>query len=162
MEKRAQPGPEMCNSVCGSRRSDLRIERRDFDRQIYDREKLGIFSERIGPVLCLARQLFQQIRVTPCIFIRLGFAYDSFAQNVDGKADFSCSPSAQCRYHFIRISSRDKLACHFRHVPTKHWGAYPWSDARQANTNTQQRVKTIPAIAKILFEMLNDLTRPAQ
>src|SRR5881227_425796 len=58
----------------------------------YNREKLRVFPE--------------QIRVTRCIFISLVFAHNSFAQNIHGEADFFCPPLAQCRYDFMRISSR--------------------------------------------------------
>ena len=58
-EERPKLGPKMSNSIGRGGRIHLRIQRGDFDREIYDREKLRIFSRRIGPVSCFARQFVQ-------------------------------------------------------------------------------------------------------
>jgi len=43
-ESGTQLGPEMGNSIGRSGRIHLRIQRGDFDRQIYDREKLRVYA----------------------------------------------------------------------------------------------------------------------
>src|SRR5215510_7174168 len=96
--------------------------------------------------------------VTRRIFIRLGFTHDGFPQDIDRKADFLCLALAQCPYDLVRISSGDKLAHHFGDVPAQHRSAYPRSKAGQVNANANERVETVVAIAKIFFEMLNNLT----
>src|SRR6516225_4135546 len=58
-EKRSELGANMGNRIRRSIRSYLRIQSRDFDRQIYNREKLRVFSERVGPVPGFARQFLQ-------------------------------------------------------------------------------------------------------
>src|SRR5215831_17280962 len=58
-EKRSELGANMGDRIRGSTRSDLRIQCRDFDRQIYNRKKLHVFSKRVGPVSCFARQFLQ-------------------------------------------------------------------------------------------------------
>src|ERR1041385_2118743 len=58
-EKRSELAANMGDRIRGSTRSDLRIQCRYFDRQIYNREKLRVFSERVYPVSCFARQFLQ-------------------------------------------------------------------------------------------------------
>src|SRR5262245_8402304 len=161
-EKRPELGANTGNSIRGSIRSDLRIQGRYFDRQIYNREKLYAFSERVGPVFCFASQFLQQMTVKRCVFIRLGFAHNRFAQIIYGKANFLRPSLAQCRYDVIRISPSNKLASHFGNIPTQDRSAYPRDEACRANPDSNERGKIIVAVAEILFEMLNNLTRPPQ
>ena len=49
-QKRPQLGREMGNCIRRIGRIYLRIERRNFDRQIYNWKELGIFAQRVGPV----------------------------------------------------------------------------------------------------------------
>src|SRR5262245_51067025 len=58
-QQRAQLGREMGNRVRRIGWIDLRIERRNFNRKIYDRETFGIFTQRIGPASCFARETLQ-------------------------------------------------------------------------------------------------------
>src|SRR5689334_14027911 len=58
-EERTELGAEMGDRIRRSIRSDLRIQGRDFDRQIYYREKLCVFSKRVDPVFCFARQFLK-------------------------------------------------------------------------------------------------------
>ena len=112
----------------------------------------------VGPVSCFARQFLQQVHVPRRIFVRLRFAHDRFAQNIHGESDFFFTPLAQCRYDVIGISSGNKLTSCFGNVPSQEGCAYPWSEARHTNSQANERVETIVAVAEIFFEMLNNLT----
>src|SRR6266496_24452 len=58
-QERSQLGREMGNCIGWIGRTDLRIERRNFDRQIYNRKKLRILAQRIAPAFRFARELVQ-------------------------------------------------------------------------------------------------------
>src|SRR4030095_12389318 len=58
-KKRPELGAKMDYRIRRSSGTDLRIQGRDFDRQIYNWEKLRVFSEWVAPVFCFARQFLQ-------------------------------------------------------------------------------------------------------
>src|SRR4026208_1360608 len=63
LARAAEKRPELCanmgNRIRRSIRSYLRIQSRDFNRQIYNWEKLRVFCEWVGPVSSFARQFLQ-------------------------------------------------------------------------------------------------------
>ena len=83
-----QLGREVGNGVRRVGRIYLRIEGRNFDRKIYDREKCRIFAQGISPVFCFAREALEQIQVTRRILVGLRFIDDSFSQEIDSKSNF--------------------------------------------------------------------------
>src|SRR5262249_29320918 len=97
-----------------------------------------------------------------CMFIRLGFAHNSFAQNIHGEADFLRPPLAQCRYDVIPISSGNELTSHFGNIPPQDRSADPGHEAGRLNTHANEWRKSIFIIAEIFFEMLNNLAGPSQ
>ena len=58
-QERSQLGREMGNCIGWIGGTDLRIERRNFDRQIYNRKKLRILAQRIAPAFRFAREFLQ-------------------------------------------------------------------------------------------------------
>src|SRR4030095_9557936 len=58
-QQRPKLGSKMSNRVRRIGRIKLRIERGNFDRKIYNREKLRIFAQGVAPVSCFAREAFQ-------------------------------------------------------------------------------------------------------
>ena len=155
-QKRPQLGREMGNCISRIGRTHLRIECRNFDRKIYNRKKLRIFAQRIGPVFRFARQALQQIQITCRIFIRFRFADDSFSQKIDGKPNFLRAAFAQGRHYIVRIFSGDELARHSGDVPAQDTPAYPGNDAYQANAGANKRGKAVARIGEIFLEMLNN------
>src|SRR4030095_4497025 len=106
--------------------------------QIYNRKKLRILAQRIGPVLCFTRKALKQIQITRRIFIGLPFADNSFSQKIDSKANFLGTTLAQCPHYIVRISSGDELACHFGNVPAQDGPTDPWNNARKTNASPQK------------------------
>src|SRR5437016_12993652 len=58
-QERSQLGREMGNCIRWIRRIYLRIERRNFDRQIYNWKELRIFAQRVRPAFCFPREFLQ-------------------------------------------------------------------------------------------------------
>src|SRR5262245_29826134 len=58
-KKRPELGANVGDRIGRCSRVDLRIKRRDFDRQIYNREKLYVSSERVRPVSRFPGQFLQ-------------------------------------------------------------------------------------------------------
>src|SRR5947209_17796656 len=110
-------------------RTYLRIKRRNFDRKIYNREKVRICAQRVDPVSCFAREALEQIEIPRRIFIGLGFTDDSFSQKLDSKSTVLAAALAQCPHYIIRIQSGDELARHFGYVPAQDGPANPRNDA---------------------------------
>ena len=153
---------EMRNGVSRIGRIHLRIERGDFHGEIYDRKKLGIFSERIGPASRFSRKALQQIETSRRIFISLFFTEDGLAQKIDGEPNFLRSPLAQ-RFHYIfAIFSADKLARHSGNVLSQDKRTDPWDDARDAHPGLNHRRKTISHPGKVFLKVLNDLAGLAE
>src|SRR5438046_7235001 len=111
-------------------RTYLRIKRRNFDRKIYNREKVRICAQRVDPVSCFARETLEQIEIPRRIFSGLGFADDSFSQKIDRKSNFLGPALAHRPHHVIRISFGDELARHFGNVPAQEGPADTWSQTR--------------------------------
>src|SRR4029450_1662533 len=137
-QKRPQLRREMGDCIRRIFRTDLRIKRRNFDRNIYNRKKLGVFAQRIGPVSCFTRETLQQIEVTRRILVGLRFANHSFSQKVDREANFLSAALSQYLQDIVRISSGDELTRHFGDVPPQDGPAKPWNDARQTNAGAQK------------------------
>src|ERR1041385_2473995 len=58
-EKRREPGADMGNRIRGGSRTDLGIQGGNFDRQIYNREKLYAFSEWVCPSASFTGEFLQ-------------------------------------------------------------------------------------------------------
>src|SRR5262245_56723418 len=56
-KKRPKLRADMCDRIRGSSRTDLRIQSRDFDREIYYREELHVSPEWVRPPFRFAGQL---------------------------------------------------------------------------------------------------------
>src|ERR1051325_293360 len=116
-EKRPEFRTDVCYRVRRSTRGDLRIQGGDFDGKIYNWKNLSFFSEWVCPLFCFAGQLLQQVAIKGRVFVRLGFAHNSFAQNIHSNPDFLSRSLAQCGDDFIPISPRDKRGSHFGNIP---------------------------------------------
>src|SRR6266478_26305 len=152
----------MRNGVSRIGRIDLRIERGDFHREIYDGKKLRIFSERVGPTLGFSDEALQQIEATRRIFIGLFFTEDSLAQKIDSEPDFLCVPLAQRFHHICAIFSGDKLPRHSGNVASQDECADPRHEACDAHTALNRWREAVVHTGEIFFEMLDDITRFAK
>src|SRR6266513_1725836 len=159
-QKWSQLGREMGNCIRWIGRIYLRIERRNFDRQIYNWKELRIFAQRVCPVFCFPREFLEQIQITRRVFIRVLFAHDGFSQQVDSKADFLRTAFAQRFYYVVWIFSGDKLVRHSGNIPPQDWAAHPGNDACQTNAGANKRPEAV--IGEILVEMLDNFAGETQ
>ena len=161
-QNRSQFRREMRDCIGRIGRVHLRIERGNFDGKIYDREKLRVPSERIGPACCFSCESLQQIKTARRVFVGLRFADDGFSQKIDCEPDFLCATFTQHFHYVVWILSRNKLARHSGNVPAQDATAHPRSNARQTNTGMNKGREAVAQISKIFLEMLDDFARSAQ
>ena len=90
----------------------LRIQRRNFDRQVYNRKQLGIAAQWIGPIFGFVRKFLQQVLVTRGVFVRLRFTYDGFSQQIDRKRQPLLAELLDRSHRLRQIGRRDKSASH--------------------------------------------------
>ncbi len=158
-QDRAQLRGEVGDRVLRVGRIHLRIERGDFDRNVHDREQLGILSERIGPAAGLFRQPIEQREAARGIFVRFLFAHDRFAEEIDGEPDPLLPPLPQHFHDVVRISSGDELPRHAGNVPAQNRGGEPGEDPGGAQTGLEERHEAVAHVREIFVEVLDDVAR---
>ena len=117
----AQLGREVSDRVLRVGRIHLRIERGDFDRKIHDREKLGVFAERIGPAAGLRAR---GLRAIPSQRAAYSSASCSLTTASPSKSTVNpillSAPLAQRFHHVVRIFPGDELPRHAGNVPAQN------------------------------------------
>src|SRR5882724_655078 len=152
----------MRNGVSWIGRIHLRIERGDFHRKIYNREKLRIFFKWIDPASRFPGEAIEQIKTARRVFVGLFFADDGLAQKIDSETDFLCATFPQRFHHIVWIFSGDELARHSGDVPAQDAPAHPRNDARETKTSINERGEAIASTGEIFFEMFHDIARSAK